>query len=114
VDGHVTKVYGPYGTKYAANYAGLLSNLAAGNHTYAISVTDASGAARTNQYTGTFTMAGPAGNGTVATSQATAAVFAQNSSVAADWVVNLDGLTTTSPPKKGNLASAVDAVLAGY
>ncbi len=57
VDGKaVTTIYGPYGTSTAANYAGALSSLSAGTHTYVITVTGATGAPV--QYTGSFTVAG--------------------------------------------------------
>ena len=40
----LSTVYGPYGTKYSASYAGVLGALAAGTHTYVIHATDAAGA----------------------------------------------------------------------
>ena len=60
VDGKsVSTIYGPYGTKYAANYAGVLGTLAAGNHTYVIHATDSAGTPASTDYTGSFTVAAP-------------------------------------------------------
>jgi hypothetical protein len=61
VDGTYLLVAGPYGTKYAGNYAGLLGTLLGGSHTYVITATGATGAS--TSVTGTFTTTAPAGSG---------------------------------------------------
>ena len=55
IDGQVVAtVYGPYGTKYSANYAGALAGLAAGTHNYVIHATDAAATPNSTQTSGTF------------------------------------------------------------
>jgi hypothetical protein len=61
VDGTALLVGGPYGTKYAGNYNGLLGALAGGSHTYVVTATNAYGATATA--TGTFTTTAPASKG---------------------------------------------------
>ena len=92
-------VYGPYGN----NYSAVFSPLTAGNHTVAIKATDNSSAHLTSQVGKPISVA-----------QA-AAVLAQSSmtqSAKTDWLLNLDGLTTTSGTNSKSTHSAVDAVLA--
>ena len=60
VDGASLLIAGPYGTKYAGNYAGLLGALPDGVHQYVIAATDAEGAS--TSVTGTFTTAARAGD----------------------------------------------------
>ena len=55
VDGVYLTVYGPYGSKTGGNYAGAMSALSAGSHTYVINATNAKGAS--SKATGTFTVA---------------------------------------------------------
>ncbi len=57
VDGTYLPVYGPYGTKYAGNYAGVMGALSAGSHSYIITAIDARGAS--SQASGAFLVASP-------------------------------------------------------
>jgi hypothetical protein len=66
VDGTYLAVAGPYGTKYAGNYAGLLGALSGGSHSYVIVATDANGAS--SSVSGTFTTTSSTGKGPVISS----------------------------------------------
>ncbi len=74
IDGGNRGVYGPYGSSTSGDYAGLLGNLSAGTHSYVITATDASGVVSTTE--GTFTLAGPIGNGPVISNLVTATTAA--------------------------------------
>ena len=74
IDGKATLVYGPYGTKTHANYAGALAglNLAAGSHTFVIHATDSAGTPVATQYSGTFDVVAAVNSGPTISSVVTA------------------------------------------
>jgi hypothetical protein len=90
VDGRAALVYGPYGTKTHASYAGALAslNLAAGSHTFVIRAKDSAGTPVSTTYSGTFTLNSPASQS--AADRALATVLAdraiQGPSAKAAWL----------------------------
>jgi hypothetical protein len=90
IDGNaLTKLYGPFAAASGVNYAAVYGDLAAGAHTYVVTVLDSNGT--TAARTGTFTIVGPAIGG-IAVSQSlqqiswnvVAAAGVQSSSIAID------------------------------
>jgi hypothetical protein len=124
VDGNpVNRVYGPYGSKYDANYAGVVGNLSSGSHSYAITATGADGVVKT--YTGTFTVAGAGGsnggdndgsdNGnhggsTGSISNDSATVKTNSATVKTNWLVDYASVAASVHASTSN----VDAAFADY
>jgi hypothetical protein len=67
VDGKaVSTIYGPYGSKTNANFAGLLpTGLAAGTHSYVIQAADTASTPLSSQFSGTFSVPAPSSGPTV-------------------------------------------------
>jgi hypothetical protein len=101
VDGTPLTVYGPYGTKYAANYAGVLGALSAGVHTYVITATDVNGLSNTS--TAAFTVASSAAIDAVVSTSV-------GDSVKADWLIDSNNAAAQS----SNSANTVDTAFATY
>ena len=101
VDGTPLTLFGPYGTKYAANYSGLLGTLSAGSHTYLITANDAQGLSNTS--TGSFTVASQ-------TAVAAALSTTTGDSATVDWLVDSNDAASQS----GGSSNAVDAAFASY
>ena len=106
VDGRTVKVYGPYGTKTNADYAGVLAglNLAPGSHTFVITATDAAGKPVSTQLTGTFEMpAQPSGNTGPVISSVVKAVAGDNPVIT--WnLKDADGIAATTLTVDGRTA----------
>jgi hypothetical protein len=100
VDATTLPIEGPYGSSTNANYAGLLSALAAGDHTYLITATGANGVSTTSN--GVFS---------VASAAAVAAALSTNTgtSVKSDWLVDANSLAQNSDDS-GNARDAAFAV----
>ena len=94
VDGKsVGGIYGPYGTKYDGDYAGMLGTLAAGNHTFAIHVTDSNAVSASADYTGSFTVAATQPGPTIGS----VVVALTNNPPVITWsVADADGISATS------------------
>ncbi|MEN6450791.1 MAG: hypothetical protein ABFC96_09885, partial [Thermoguttaceae bacterium] len=114
-DANVSRMYGPSAAGDGVNFSGVFGSLASGNHSYLITTTDKLGNSSTSS--GTFSVSGSSGGGSVVNSAVRSAVLrsASASSAKVDWLYDLPSLTSaTAKATSDDTTDAIDAVLAAY